>query len=293
MRILFIGSVKFSESLLKKLILNGSNIIGIIALSTKKYNSDYCDLIPLALENNISSISVEDVNSDNSINWIKEKKPDIIFCFGWSRILKKGLLSIPKIGVIGYHPSLLPNNRGRHPIIWSLVLGLQETGSTFFIMDEGVDSGDIISQRVVPISFDDTALTLYKKLELIAADQLLELLPSISNRTFKRIKQNTSFTNSWRKRSNIDGLIDWRMSSLSINNLVRALTKPYCGAYFKFKGVTITVWEVKSEKLFLSNNEPGKVLDKKNNSLIVKTGDGALSLTKIEPNISPDINSYL
>ncbi len=293
MRILFIGSVKFSESLLKKLILNGSNIIGIIALSTKKYNSDYCDLIPLALENNISSISVEDVNSDNSINWIKEKKPDIIFCFGWSRILKKGLLSIPKIGVIGYHPSLLPNNRGRHPIIWSLVLGLQETGSTFFIMDEGVDSGDIISQRVVPISFDDTALTLYKKLELIAADQLLELLPSISNRTFKRIKQNTSFSNSWRKRSNIDGLIDWRMSSLSINNLVRALTKPYCGAYFKFKGVTITVWEVKSEKLFLSNNEPGKVLDKKNNSLIVKTGDGALSLTKIEPNISPDINSYL
>ena len=193
MRILFIGSVKFSESLLKKLILNGSNIIGIIALSTKKYNSDYCDLIPLALENNISSISVEDVNSDNSINWIKEKKPDIIFCFGWSRILKKGLLSIPKIGVIGYHPSLLPNNRGRHPIIWSLVLGLQETGSTFFIMDEGVDSGDIISQRVVPISFDDTALTLYKKLELIAADQLLELLPSISNRTFKRIKPEFKF----------------------------------------------------------------------------------------------------
>ena len=79
--------------------------------------------------------------------WIQDLNPDLIFCLGWSSLLKRSTLDIPKFGVIGYHPSLLPKNKGRHPIIWALALGLKETGSTFFLMNEGVDTGKIINQK--------------------------------------------------------------------------------------------------------------------------------------------------
>ena len=91
---------------------------------------------------------------------------------GLSKLINRELLEIPKLGVVGYHPTLLPKNRGRHPLIWALVLGLTQTGSTFFFMDEGADSGPIISQEKVKITKKDTANTLYKKIEITASKQL-------------------------------------------------------------------------------------------------------------------------
>ena len=98
--------------------------------------------------------------------------PDVIFCFGWSRLIKKTLLNIAPLGVIGFHPALLPANRGRHPLIWSLILGLKESGSTFFFMDEGADSGDILSQLNVSISEMDDAGTLYVNVQSSAVDDI-------------------------------------------------------------------------------------------------------------------------
>ena len=93
-------------------------------------------------KNNIPVRYTPSINSEEVIGWISDLAPDVIFCFGWSQLFKKKLLNIASLGVIGFHPALLPANRGRHPLIWSLILGLKETGSSFFFMDEGADSGD-------------------------------------------------------------------------------------------------------------------------------------------------------
>tara|TARA_B100001989_G_C24451973_1_gene419477 strand:+ start:47 stop:928 length:882 start_codon:yes stop_codon:yes gene_type:complete len=293
MRIIFIGSLKFSENLLLSLISSSENIVGVISLKSSQFNSDFADISSIAKKYNIDSISIDDINSQETISWITNKSPDIIFCFGWSRLIKKEILDIPKMGILGYHPSLLPSNRGRHPIIWSLVLGLKETGSTFFLMDENADTGDIVSQKRIPINDEDYAIDLYNRLQNSAQNQIKELIPNLKDRTFLKVKQSFTKSNSWRKRSLKDGVIDWRMSSTSIYNLIRALSKPYCGASFKYKDQNIKVWEAKIHNQFSFNDEPGKVIAINSQNIVVKTADGAIKLTKIEPIIKPKMESYL
>ena len=204
--------------------------------------------------------------------------PDIIYWFGWSQLIKNNILSIPKHGVIGFHPADLPKNRGRHPIIWALVLGLEYTASTFFSMNEGADNGDIISKERVEISHKDDANTLYNKIINIAEKQVKTFTEQFITGGIKRAHQNEKEATYWRKRKKEDGIIDWRMSSESIYNLIRALTKPYVGASFYYKNNEIKVW--KSEVIqnvdinkYL-NVEYGKVVRVfKNNEFIVKTGD--------------------
>ena len=179
MKIVFIGAVKFSESCLKCLIEMNVDIAAVCTLHESSFNADHVDLTPLCNKNHIPVSYTSDINSEDSINWIKSHDPDIIFCFGWSRLLKKEILNIAPLGVIGYHPAALPKNRGRHPIIWSLVLGLAKTASTFFFMDEGADSGDILSQELVNIDFHDNATILYRKIIETALKQIEHFYPKL------------------------------------------------------------------------------------------------------------------
>ena len=138
-----------------------ANIIGICSLPESKINSDHVDLSPIAEQAGIPVKFTPNINSLDVCEWISKLQPDIIFCFGWSQIIKKSLLKIPPMGIVGYHPAALPSNRGRHPLIWALVLGLTETASTFFFMDEGADSGDILDQRSILIKPTDDVNSLY------------------------------------------------------------------------------------------------------------------------------------
>ena len=201
MRIVFIGAVKFSEQALNKLVEIKSNIVGVCTLEYSDFNSDHVDLSPLSRKNNIPVRYTPSINSEEVIDWISDLAPDVIFCFGWSQLFKKKLLNIAPLGVIGFHPALLPANRGRHPLIWSLILGLKETGSSFFFMDEGADSGDILSQRNVSISEMDDAGTLYEKVSKTALNQIEQFVPTLANTTFKRYPQDHSKASYWRKRT--------------------------------------------------------------------------------------------
>ena len=132
MKIVFIGTVEFSKKALKKLIELNAQVIGVCTKENSAFNSDFADLRPLCKKNKIPFKLVNDVNSKDNYNWIKSLNPDIIFCFGWSNILKKDILTLAPMGVLGFHPSKLPQNRGRHPLIWTLALGLKKSASTFF-----------------------------------------------------------------------------------------------------------------------------------------------------------------
>ncbi|MGE5581372.1 MAG: methionyl-tRNA formyltransferase [Bacillota bacterium] len=295
MKIVFIGTVDFSKQALIKLIAMKENILAVITKAKSNFNADFANLTEVCRENHLEYRYADNINNNDMLTYIKDKQPDVIFCFGWSQLIKNDLLKIPKIGVIGFHPALLPQNRGRHPIIWALALGLTETGSTFFLMDEGADSGDIISQKKVMIDYSDDAGSLYKKISATALQQLEEFVPALKSNTLRASRQNSVLANYWRKRTEKDGEIDWRMSSSAIYNLVRALTKPYVGAHFIYKGNKFKVWQVAEEKVGLYNNlEPGKVIKVyQDNSFLVKTGENCIRVLRHELNVTIGEGEYL
>ncbi len=293
MRVVFIGTVEFSKTSLKKLIDMDVQVVGVCTREKSNLNADFSDLTPLCKKNKIPYRLIDDINSNDNINWIKSLAPDIIFCFGWSSLLKKELLSLPPNGVLGYHPAKLPQNRGRHPLIWSLVLGLEESASTFYFMDEGADSGDILSQKDFEITENDDARTLYDKISGLALAQIEEFVPKLINKTFNVIKQNHKISNTWRKRTKLDGEIDFRMKSEAIYNLVRALTRPYIGAHVNYKDKDIIIWKVRVIEYPNINIESGKVINSSIDSITVKTQDGAIEILEHEFNKIPKIGEYL
>lgn len=293
MKIVFIGALEFSKKTLQKLIELNANVVGVCTFKKSKFNSDFADLRPLCKKNKIPINFVNEINSMDNCNWIKSLNPEIIFCFGWSHILKKNILSLAPMGVLGFHPTKLPQNRGRHPLIWSLALGLNKSASTFFFMNEGADSGEILSQKDFDILESDNARILYDKVVNIALTQIEEFLPQLQKKTFHVKKQNHKKSNTWRKRGKADGLIDFRMTSKAIYNLVNALTKPYVGAHVIYKKKEIIVWKVKIIKNKDINLETGKILDIKENEIKVKTYDGAIKIINHEFKKLPKVGEYL
>jgi len=289
----FIGCVKFSGEMLTELINLSHKPDIVITKENSKFNADFFDLATICKRSNINYLYTSDVNAKDVVSTIESINPDVIFCFGWSSLIKKEILSIPKYGVIGYHPALLPANRGRHPIIWALALGLKKTGSTFFIMDDGADSGDIISQVEVEIDDSDNASILYSKLSKVAKSQLFDIFNQLTNSSLDRIKQSNEKTNSWRKRGVKDGEIDFRMSTQNILNLVRALSAPYPGAHLIYNNQEFKVWEAMKGSCESLNLEPGKVLEVENQNILVKTGDGSIWLLKHELDELPTKGTYL
>lgn len=293
MRIVFIGAVAFSACALRELISMRADVVGVCTLSNSSFNADHHDLAPIAEAAAIPVCPVTELNSQEGIDWIASQSPDVIFCFGWSRLVREPLLSLPPLGVIGFHPAALPANRGRHPIIWALVLGLNQTASTFFKMDQGADSGDIISQVFLDIYSSDNADTLYERISKIALAQLREFVPQLANGSIQLMPQSHSLASSWRKRVPADGCIDWRMAASSIHNLVRGLTRPYVGAHFVHNDQLIKVWQTKIVPDAPCNLEPGKVLEVADTVLLVKAGIGAIKLLEYDPRLSALPGSYL
>lgn len=294
MKTIFVGDVEFSKNVLKKLFDLNVDIIKVLSTSSKR-NSDKCNLEPLCKAHNTAFTSVDNINAPEVLKGLRALEPDVIICTGISTLLSAEFLALAKRGVIGYHPAALPDNRGRHPLIWTLVLGLKTLGSTFFWMDEGADSGPIISQATVEVAEDDYAIDLYDKMTQEALTQLETFIPRLKAGEEMAIPQNLQGSNCWRKRSKPDGKIDFRMSSLSIYNLVRALSQPYPGAHFVYQGVDISVWKTRRiNGDGYENIEPGKVVEVTDQGYIrVKTGDGLIELQEFDPALPLNKGVYL
>jgi methionyl-tRNA formyltransferase len=294
LKIVFIGCVKSSEIFLRTLIEHKFNIVGVVTKEKSSFNSDFCNLSDLCDKKSVDYIYANNINDAEIVEYIADKQPDIIYCFGWSQLIKKDILRIPLKGIVGFHPAELPFNRGRHPVIWALFLGLKKTASTFFLMNEGADTGDIISQELIDISYEDTANSLYDKISNVAKHQIIKFTNEFQNNELNVKKQDVSLGNLWRKRNVNDGKIDWRMSSLAIYNLVRSLTKPYVGAHFMFDEKEVKVWTVKEIITDQYKNiEPGKVVKYVSpNNFYVKTFDNLINVIDCE-NVDLKEGAYL
>lgn len=294
MRIVLIGTVVFSREMLLQLLAMGADVRGVCTGDAALIlNSDHVDLGPVCQEHGIPLHRSNSINSSQTLDWIRERCPDVIFCFGWSRLIGPDLLALPPLGVVGYHPAALPANRGRHPLIWALVLGLEKTASSFFAMDEGADSGDILSQAEIAIAADDEAGTLYRKMIDTARRQLAELVTALAEGRVHRRKQDANLANIWRKRGPADGRIDWRMPARGIYNLVRALARPYPGAEIVTAGGTVKVWKAEVVNAVPANAEPGKVLSPLGGRPVVRCGEQAICLIETEPSFIPVPGAYL
>ena len=281
MRIVFIGAVDFSYHCLEVILRQGGNVVAVLnpEKQSARSNSDYADLAPLADEYKVPLYRIAKVKDEYTIELIRSLQPDIIFVFGFSQLIPKQLLDIPPMGCVGTHPALLPQNRGRHPLIWALVEGLSESGLTFFYLDEGADNGDILWQKPFPITMDDDANSLYVKIKTLASQGIEEFLPKLQDGTAPRLPQDHSRASYWRKRTEADGLIIWSNSVLSIFNLVRALTHPYLGAHTFIGSERMIVWKSRIRSILAIDTKlPGEIVEETPDGFLVQCGDGILEI---------------
>jgi methionyl-tRNA formyltransferase len=295
LRIALIGCVHFSETMLRSLLSSPDVAVqGVVTRRQSAINADFVDLTPLAAQHHVPVFHAEGNAQDAMAAWLRGLELDAIFCLGWSYLLKPELLSLAPQGVVGYHPALLPRNRGRHPIIWALALGLPETGSTFFRMDAGADSGPILSQRRLAIAPDDDAAALYARLEAVAQQQIGELAQGLRQGTVKVVPQEAAKATAWRKRGRQDGRIDWRMTAPAIYNLVRALARPYPGAHCDTPGGEVKIWRCRLGPESAADIEPGFVLSVSGRDLHVQCGLGSsLIVEQHEFSVLPQPGDYL
>ncbi|MBI3320671.1 MAG: methionyl-tRNA formyltransferase [Candidatus Omnitrophica bacterium] len=288
MRIVFVGTVAFSRHCLLELLRQPWDIAAVLTLDPEyaERHADYADLSEVTSPRGIPLIRVRDINHPETVRQIRSLRPDLICVFGWSQVIGRAVLDIPPKGCLGSHPTLLPQHRGHHPIIWALVEGLQESGLTFFYLDEGIDSGDLLWQRPFPITLEDGAASVYRKVEQLASQALAELLPQVAQGCAPRIPQDHRQATYWRRRNEQDGVIRWELPTLQTYNLIRALSRPYVGAQTSLHGANVVMWRSRLPAEPLSPHDmtspPGTVLSRRNDELLVRTGDGYLRVIHYE-----------
>jgi UDP-4-amino-4-deoxy-L-arabinose formyltransferase/UDP-glucuronic acid dehydrogenase (UDP-4-keto-hexauronic acid decarboxylating) len=235
-----------------------------------------------AKKNQIPVYCPQNVNTPEWIDMIRRTSPEVIFSFYYRNLLSQDILKIPSTGSFNLHGSFLPAYRGRCPVNWVLVNGEQRTGVTLHHMVEWPDAGDIVGQKEVRIEFEDTAYTLYQKLCVKARELLEELLPLIKKGIAPRLAQNLEQGSYYGGRRPVDGKIDWSWPVMQIYNLVRAVTKPYPGAFTHLpEGEKLFIWWALPEKGSVSECPVGAIEFEKNN-VYVKASDGRLRLLDIE-----------
>ena len=262
---------------IEALLSNGFNIEAVFTYPDDAGEAIWFDSVAeLASRHNIPVFAPDDINHPLWVEKIRQMAPDILFSFYYRGLLDQAILDIPKQGCLNLHGSLLPKYRGRAPINWALVNGEQETGVTLHHMNAGPDNGDIVCQRAVAIDTKDTALSLNGKLVAAASEMLKDCLPQIKAGTAERKPQNNAEATYFGRRKPEDGAIDWHLSASVINNLVRAVTRPYPGA-FTYRGQRkITVWDATPVATPKAAQTPGTVLSL--DPLRIACGEGALEV---------------
>lgn len=257
------------------------NGIQIQAVFTHKDNPHenvwFRSVAQLAAERSIPVFAPDDINHPLIVAKIKKMNPDVIFSFYYRNLVKNEVLSIPKLGCINLHGSLLPKYRGRVPINWAIINGEKEAGVTLHYMTEQPDAGDILAQKKFPIQDSDNAKTVHLKAAVAAKTMLEDFLPKLIKGKAVAKKQNEKMATCFHGRKPEDGLIDWTRSANDVRNLVRGVTMPYPGAFSFLGGKKYLFWEVSVVKKAQKKlPDPGTILSV--NPLVIACGDGAVQV---------------
>lgn len=283
-RIIVFGYHTIGYLCLNELIGRGEEIVAVVTHQDDPGERIWFESVAeLARSSGIPVLTPRTPNTPDFISLVRSLQPDLLFSFYYRRLLSKELLSIPRLGAVNLHGSLLPKYRGRCPVNWVLINGEARTGVTLHYMNEEADAGDIIAQKEVAIALEDTALTLFQKLARSALELFRETFPLIKAGVAPRIPQDPHQATYYGGRRPEDGKIDWRKSALSLYNLIRALTFPYPGAFTFYRGRKLYVW---GSRLTSEGRDgggpPGAILGIQDGGVLIATGKGTLLLTLVQ-----------
>jgi UDP-4-amino-4-deoxy-L-arabinose formyltransferase/UDP-glucuronic acid dehydrogenase (UDP-4-keto-hexauronic acid decarboxylating) len=229
---------------IEALLRNGFEVTAVFTHRDDPGETIWFDSVAeLASSRHIPVYAPEDINHPLWVQRVRDLAPDIIFSFYYRKLIRPSLLEIPRAGCLNLHGSLLPQYRGRCPINWVLVNGEKETGVTLHYMSPRPDDGDIVCQEKIPISPDDTARTLHEKVKKASAKMLDHILPQIKAGTAPRCPQDHSRATTFGGRRPEDGEIDWNKTATDVRDLVRAVTRPYPGAFSHVGDRKCIIWK--------------------------------------------------
>ena len=213
---------------------------------------------------------------------VKRWAPDVFFIVGLSQMIKKDLLALPRLGCVGFHPTALPEGRGRAPVAWMALEG-RSGASTFFMMNERADAGPILAQEPFTVTEADYSEDVVRKLEAAIEVALDRWLPKLKKGEWKAVPQAEERASFYGKRAPEDGIIHWEWPAAKILSLIRAASRPYPGAYTfvgKWKWI---IWRAEQETAVPFRGVAGRILDfDESKGWLVQTGDGLLWLTQTE-----------
>jgi methionyl-tRNA formyltransferase len=289
MRIIFIGYHNIGYVCLVALIELcrdlGDEIVAVVTHEDDPHeNIWFASVAKLAFENHLPVYQPANPNDPAFVAALQALQPDFLFSCYYRHMLKQPLLDLPRLGALNLHGSLLPQYRGRCPVNWVLIHGESETGVTLHYMEAKPDQGDIVGFKRVPITFEDTAPTLFAKMTVAAQELMREAYPLLRAGTAPRLTQDNARASYYGGRSPADGRIDWRNSAYQTYNLVRAVTHPYPGAFTSFRGRKLFVWAGQVMAGQASETaEPGKVTaGVPGEGLLVATGAGHFLITQAQ-----------
>jgi len=219
---------------------------------------------------------IEITGTDELLARMEELAPDLLVCIGFLKILPGSVLSIPPLGCVNVHGALLPKYRGRAPISRALMNGEKTIGVTVHYMDQGVDSGDIILQARINVSVQDDALTLFEKIKKLSPSLLVEAVKKFRVGAPEGVPQTDTGVAPYGRITEDDRVIHWDEPAEKIHDLVRALVRPYPGAFTFLNGTKYFVWKTTPVGKGTGEYEPGEVIQKVPEGPVVGTGEGCL-----------------
>lgn len=245
MKIVFMGTPDFSLQPLKSLVEAGHDVSLVLTREDKKRNRGELSPTPvkeLAQELNIPVLTPSKMKDEALIERLKSENADFFVVVAYGKILPKEILDIPKFGCINIHASLLPEYRGAAPIQWSIIDGKKKTGISTMLMDEGLDTGDILKQYELLIADDETGGTLFDKLAILGGEAIVDTIANFESIT--PTPQGEATTEYAKMISKQMGEIDFNKSATEIERLIRGMN-PWPSAYTKYEGKVLKIWEAK------------------------------------------------
>ncbi|MDF2672852.1 MAG: methionyl-tRNA formyltransferase [Clostridiales bacterium] len=284
MKIVFMGTPDFAVPTLNKLIEHHEVAAVFTQPDRPKGRGQKLQYSPVkeeALKHNIPVYQPIKLKKDiEVINLLKDINPDTIVVVAFGQILPREVLEIPRYRCVNVHASLLPELRGAAPINWSIIRGNDKTGVTTMLMNEGVDTGDILLKSEIVINKNDTYEEIHDKLMNIGANLLIETLSRIEKGNITPEKQQDEDSSYAPMLNKELGHIKWANDSFEIYNLIRGIT-PWPGAHTFYKGNMIKIWkaEYKSQGLY---SKPGEIINLSKEGIEVACSRGSILIKELQ-----------
>ena len=284
MRVIFMGTPDFAVGTLEEIIKAGHEVSLVVTQPDKPKGRHGALAFPpvkeCALKHGIEVFQPRRIRLEENMELLASKQPDMIVVAAFGQILPKWLLDLPKYGCINVHASLLPKYRGAAPIQWAVLNGEKEAGVTIMRMDVGLDTGDMITQRSIPLAEDETGGSLFDKLADLGAKLCVETMDLIESGQAVYTPQDPELATHVGMISKEMGQIDWTRPAAEIECQVRGLN-PWPSAYCSLNGKTFKIWRAKVLDA-ASDAACGTIVKADKSGLLVQTGQGQLSLLEVQ-----------